>query len=245
MVLNGQPPGQWVEQETGNAWIEGTSTGTRVFKVGTLPVGPSVTNFIMGAPIVGQSGEVVGMTNPSISYRDPVAIDTFTGTRDNYYAALLGQCQQLHALMSRDATASGESRKQARAEFEASLQQTARALNALGRWLIETTLALGAYLAGQPERYADLRCDFAAALDPGPLTSQEQTEIRNQYKDGMISHETALTALGYDDPDAEIARVDAESGARDAATSALLGPFAAPLTGPPPAPNGVSDALPA
>lgn len=228
MIMNGLPPGQWIERETGQPWVDGTSTGTRVFRASPLPVGPSITNFIMGAPVTDASGQVVGMTNPSVSYRDPVDVTTFVNTRGQYYEAMLGQCQQIHAIISGDGTASGESRRQARAEFEASLMASARALSALGRWMMETALALAAYLSGKPEGFNLIRCDFTPTLDAGPLTSPELTEVRNQWKDGLISHETALSAIGIEDPDAEIARINEEESAKSSTDVALIGALRAP-----------------
>ena len=71
-----------------------------------------------------KDGNVTGYSNGTVNYRDPVPVDTFTQTRQEFRAAILAGVAQTHALISGDATASGESRKQARAEFEASLALT-------------------------------------------------------------------------------------------------------------------------
>jgi len=232
IFLNAQRPGQWVDAN-GNPWVEGVSTGSKTFKAEPLPVGAGVSAFLMGAKVYGESGELKGYANPAVSYRDPVAVDTFTATRQAARLAILDQVGQLHAEIAGDATASGESRKQARAEFAARLARTKTRLDDAGRWLVETALAWAAAISGQPDRYAGLRCEFAAQADPGPLTADERNEIIKEHTEGLLSRETAIGRLGGDDPDAEIARIEAERQARDAQFIAIAGQAIRPTSAQP------------
>jgi len=229
IFLNAQRPGQWIEKETGNAWAEGTSTGTKVFKAEPLPVGAGVSAFLVGPKLYDEGGELKGYANPSVSYRDPVSVETFVATRQAVRLAILDQVGQLHAEIAGDATASGESRKQARAEFATTLNRTKTRLDEAGRWLIETALAWAAAISGTPDKYAALRCQFDARVDPGPLTADERNEIIKEFTEGLLDRATAIARLGSDDPDAIIARIDAEQQARDAQFAEMAGQAIRPV----------------
>lgn len=242
VISNASPPGYYTNTATGQPWQEGDPKALRKFVATPLAVGPSVTTFLTGTKIIDDSGRVTGYANPSVNYRDPVPVDTFVATRELRYTSILGQVGQLHALISKDATASGESRKQARAEFEQTLAMTKGALDAAGRWLLEVVLLLAASLTNQTATYAPLRCEFGATIDAGPKTADEEGSIINQRDKKLLSRETAMSELGRDDVDAEIARMDEEDEAQlareDASFNRLTRPTGATVA---PAQGGVVD----
>lgn len=201
-LLNAEPPGEWVVDET--------APSRRRFVPGPYRVGAGVSNFIQGTEIRNDKGEVIGRANPNISFREPVPIDTFAATREIFYSAILGQTQQKHAAISGDATASGESRKQARAEYEASLNLTKAVIDNAGRWLLETVLFLAAQFAGRAGAFAKLRAEYESTVDAGPLTADEETSVTTQVDKGLLSHETAMSRLGVDDVDSEKAKIQRE-----------------------------------
>jgi hypothetical protein len=207
LLLNAQKPGTWARNDAGE-WE---------FTAAEYRTGAGTSNFMVGLPIYGdptQPDRVTGYTNPSVAWRDPVPVDSFVGTQDALYAAMLAEAGQRHALIAGDATASGESRKQARAEFTESLRPTARAVEAALRGILEAALALAAEFAGQGGRYASLRADVTCLIDAGPLTGDEQREIRDQQGAGLLSTETAMGRLGVDDVDAEQERIAMEREAK-------------------------------
>lgn len=174
--------------------------------------GPGATMFLTGMLIRNDAGDIIGRANPNISFRDPVKIDTFTGSRDQFYASILGQCQQRHVLISGDATASGKSREQARAEFRGSLQLTKDSLDDAGRWMLETALRLAAQFCDRTSEFAHLRNDFNTIVEDGPIDSSERQENRADVKEGLMSKETAMSKNGQDDTDAELVRIAEEKG---------------------------------
>lgn len=222
IMINLMPPGEYVDA-AGKPWIENVSTGLKTFKPANMPIGAGISAFLHGQELKNDKGEVTGYSNGSINYHDPAPVVTFTDTRNLLYASMLGQVAQIHALISKDATASGESRKQARAEFESSLADSSASLSDIGRWLLETVAAIGAIFARQPDRYADLRCEFQPIADAGPLAADERQEIVNEYEKGVFSHETTLSRLDSDDVDAELARIEAEDAN---AKAGAFGPLA-------------------
>lgn len=209
VLLNAQVPGHY---ETDSA------SGLQRFVAEPFRVGAGTTNFLMGAELRDATGQITGYANPSVVYRDPVPVDTFERTSDSAYRSILAEAQQLHAMLSSDASASGESRRQAMADFLQSLLLTQPALERLVRWLLETTLALAAYAAGVSDRYADLRAVVTCRLDPGPIPADELRLVIDLVAAQIISRQTAMARAGVADTDAETALVTAEQQA-----SATLG----------------------
>jgi hypothetical protein len=174
---------------------------------GELSWGGGTTNVFVGTPSIDSQGNVTGYATPGYQREEPVPPDAFVRTSLDAYTSILEEAHQLHALIAGDATASGESRKQARADFEASLRSTITQVERAGRWLLETALAMAAAFSGQPGRYADLRASLSCRVDLGPVSTEEQAQTRENVAAGLLSEETAMGRIGVDDPAAEKMRV--------------------------------------
>lgn len=207
--FNTQPPGEWVADphaEGGQRWVPRP-----------LKVGAGTSNFPLGKEIRDeQTGELKGYANPNLQVLEPVEVTSFTETRADFYASMLGQTGQRYALISGDATASGKSRIEARAEFEKSLTKTKTPLDAAGRWLIATARDLAADLAGQAGAYLDFRAEFTCVIDTGPADPEEIAANTGQVEAGLLSRETAMLRNGVDDTDAEAKRIEQDREAADA-----------------------------
>jgi hypothetical protein len=202
IITNGLPPGRWERD---------VATGKDTFNPEPMKVGAGTTNFINGLPIKDDEGNVTGYTSAGVVYRDPVAVGTFRDTRDIAYRGLLEETHQVHALIGGDATASGESRRQAMADFITDLLLTLPELNEAGRWLLETTLALASIFSGQPGRFASLRATFSCRLDPGPISADELRLVMELVAAKLLSRETGMSRVGVEDVTAEMARILAEA----------------------------------
>jgi hypothetical protein len=208
VILNAQLPGQWIDDPD--------NPGRKKFQPEAFRVGAGSTNALAGIPIYGdpsRPGQVTGYTSPNVVYRDPVNPTSFITTKAEAYSDILDETRQRHVLIARDATASGESRRQAMADFIQSLDATVTAMNTAGRWLVETALAMAANFSGEAERFKLLRAIFECKINPGPIPSDEQQQVINLRSGGLISRETAMTRVGVDDPAAEAARIAAEATA--------------------------------
>lgn len=176
--------------------------------------GTGVTNAFSGNAIYGNvndKSQITGYTSPDVKFKDPSPVDSYERSADMAYRAMLSETFQLHALISGDAAPSGESRIQALTDFHQSLLTTATQVNAAGRWLLEAVLNWAAHLAGQPGRYASLRGVFQVRLYLGPVPVELQRVIMEQVEKRLISRTTAMALLGRDDPEAEAAKIEAES----------------------------------
>jgi hypothetical protein len=120
----------------------------------------------------------------------------------------------MHVLMVSDGKIGWQSRAQARGDFESSLRLTQSEAEALGRWVLETPLALAEALTNQSGKFTKpLRASFACRIDTGPVDAQERAQNDQSYEKGTMSQETAIQRNGVTDPDAELQRILAQPGA--------------------------------
>ena len=218
IILNAQLPGTITEDAT---------TKKKTFVPDPLRLGAGTTNILAGLPITDEAGRVTGYATPSIVYRDPVPVTRFEDTARSAYLGILEETQQLYAAIAGDATASGESRAQARADFTLSLGDTLAQVEQAGRWLIETALAMAAAFSGVPGRYDGLRATFACRVDTGPITADEQDQTRQNVAAGLLAEETGMARIGVQDVDAEKTKIAAQretaQQARQTNATAILG----------------------
>lgn len=175
-----------------------------------IQTGAGRLNAMEGIPQYDTAGNVTGYATPSLQRLNPAPVDTFTATKSEAYTAILEETAQLFALMSADATASGESRLQARADFRTSLEDTASEVERAVRWLLETVLAMGATFANQAARFQGLRCVARCRLNTGPLTATEMDAAIKLHDAGAIDIEELMNRVGVDDVDAMLTKVRAE-----------------------------------
>lgn len=175
-----------------------------------LKVGAGTAAFLGGFPIYDDTGtKITGYTDPNVSVSDPVDVTTFVNSRKGFYEAILSQAHQLHKAIAGDATASGKSRVEARAEFEKSLMRTKTILDASGRWLLEVALRFAANLC-QRKELLELRCDFNSIVDAGSPDDTEREQNRKDYEVGAMSRETFQSLSGIDDTAAETLKIETD-----------------------------------
>lgn len=221
-VTNAQPPGASNEKPTitdstvKKDVLPSTAPSSKVFP-GTFKTGPGAVNFLMGVPIYNEDGVIVGYTDPGINIADPVSVETFERTIEREKAAIYAQAKQRHVLIVDKADTSGRAREVARREYERSLKKSKTELDAGGRWQLETTLRLAAFIIGESSRYLPLRADFNTLIDAGAPDPEMQLSAMQMRQPGgmknrpLISDETARGLAGVEDNAAEVARIDSES----------------------------------
>lgn len=205
VFLNAQSPGTWVETADGKR---------KEFKPSPYHAGPEIANFLRGFDWVDEKGDRQ-ITTPSVNFRPPISPEGTWKSAAEHYGALLEECDQSHVLITGEATPSGRSRREARADYASSLNDTALVLEASGRWLIETALAFAEALSGKPGQYSnDLRATFTPSIDTGPPDPTERQTDETSVKSGIMSRPTAIERAGIVDVAAEMARIDAQPEAR-------------------------------
>lgn len=214
--FNAEPPASFKDDPA--------NPGKQVETQGTHGAGSGVVNYVSGRWVEVEKGKFE-LADPSVSYRDPVNVETFDKTEYCFYKNILEETGQLYSLIAGDANISGESRIQARADFITSLKKTKTALNRYGRWVLETFLAYAALLQNQPNRYSKLRVDFECRIDAGPVPADEQRLIMDQVKEKFRSLEDGMMLLNIDDPKAMIEAIknqgEVVAGIKQSGTSTL------------------------
>lgn len=159
--------------------------------------GGAVQNFV-GIETFDESTGATQRATPGVTFRQPTAMDTFKNGADLAYAACLQEAGQLYALISGDATASGESRIQALADFLLRIMKYKSEVDEQGGWLLTTVLLWAAQLCGKPA--PEYRVVFDSRVHVANLSGSERDAVMSMRKEGVISRETERVLLGVDDP---------------------------------------------
>jgi hypothetical protein len=199
ILLNAQMPGRWeVDPATGER---------KRFIPEPFRTGAATTQFVAGIEQTDAQGNISHAT-PSVQFRDPVDPSGAQKSADEHYRRILEEADQLHVLMSADATASAVSRVEARSDYIASLRRTVPLVEAAGRWLVGTALAVAEQLTGTPGRFTEsLRAEFNCRLSTGHIAPTERAQNVSEVEAGLMPQEYAMSENGIDDVDAALAMI--------------------------------------
>ncbi len=213
IVTNAQLPGKMVPDPD--------HPGLTKWAPEPMHLGPGTTNFLAGVVVRDAEGNE-SIATPGVHYRDPVSPTTFIETKEALYRALLEEVQQVHVLLADAGSASGESRRQARAEFEQAVRLSASLAEDALRWLVESVLAMASLFAGQPGYFESLRASAEAHVNLGPVSADEVRVNAEQVAADLLSPETAMARNGVRDVPAELERIAAAKAARAELASMML-----------------------
>jgi hypothetical protein len=206
VLLNAQMPGYWTDA-SGNRTTD--INARKKFVPLPYKAGAGTTNFVRGMDYIdGKTGETK-ITDPTISFREPSPVAPTAEAKRSHYQDMLEEADQAHVLLQAEATPSGRSREQARADYLTSLSDTTAAVEAAGRWLLETALAMAELFGGRPNVLGALyRCDFTAKINAGPITDAERTANEASVDKRTLSRESAMERNGVMDVDAELSKIN-------------------------------------
>lgn len=177
-----------------------------------LNLGAGSATYHQGAVVTDLNGNVTGLATPSVVIVDPVDPTSFIKSEDSLDNQMLAEVDQRHVGMSDDATASGKSRAEARAEFRGSLLESKAPIDAEGRYIVEFAMMFAAALTGRTSEFEVFRCDFDSIVNAGVPSADEMKANREAYDAGEISLETLRSRNGVEDTDAEGSKVKSEEG---------------------------------
>lgn len=126
--------------------------------------GAGRVNEIMGVPYDDGMGRKT-VTVPSYIIKEPSDPQVFTRSLDVLRASILRKAHQLHAVLSGDAVASGESRRQALGDYKNSLLDSVSEVQQAGQWVLETVLHLWAYLSEEEGKFKNVKVQFELNLN--------------------------------------------------------------------------------
>jgi hypothetical protein len=191
--------------------------------IAKIEVGAGRLNIFQSSTIesTGADGNLEHKPMPSPEYGrfEPTEVDNLIKPAQDAKSAIFEEAAQLFTQISGDATASGESRKVAVADFEQRILGTKAAVEKAGRELLEVVLKLVAAITQQIQIPEDERVVFTCNTRTVPRSSEERTQDRQDAEDGYISRQTYQTWAGVDDPEAEDQQILRELEARQPATN--------------------------
>ncbi len=199
-LINLMGPGQWVQSEAGK----------EVFKPEPVPDGLGAI-IPLQSQITQDADGNERATPGSVVRFEPVSAELFERQIEVTYRNILQETNQAHMLIIGDATTTGESRLQARAEFVRSLNRTCKELEVGMSALAHAALMLMFYVSTE-DPPTGLRVQVQCRPNAGPLTSSERAALRADLEVGLISRRTAMLRYGIADIDAELAQIEAEAG---------------------------------
>ncbi len=204
VLLNAKMPGKWITEGDKKTWQPEPNLG----------FGAGSTANITGVESDDGQGKKI-IKDPAVQWRPPVDSGPSVDAADKLYGQLLSEVGQVHILLGSEAAPSGRSRREARADYENSLEEGVTPIEGAGRWLIGAVLALAEYLMQAPGRYTTtLRPVFNVLPDAGPLEPEDRQQNLAEWEKGARSIESVMLGSGIKDPDAEQARISQEQGAR-------------------------------
>jgi hypothetical protein len=148
-----------------------------------------------------------------VHYKEPSPITTFSDGKLLGYRNCLEEMHQVHALISGDATPSGESRITALADFAIFSLDFKEETDACGEWLAETVLYWASVLMNKPGRFNSLRASFDSKIDLGRLSAEERKQLLDEVEKKVLSRESYMMIVGRSDPATEFAKIKEEDGA--------------------------------
>jgi hypothetical protein len=202
IILNGLPPGHWEKDDRGR---------NKRFVREPYVTGAGVTQWISGIEIPNPKDGSVAVTSPTVAWRQPVDPAFATNAKRAIYQDMLEEADQAHVLISSDATASGVSRVQARADFDMSLTELEGPTNSVGRWLIDVALAIAETLMESPGSFTtEWRGQFECRVTSAPLSIEERQQTVDEMNASLRAPETTMEEIGVQDVEAERARIAAD-----------------------------------
>jgi hypothetical protein len=155
---------------------------------------------------------------PGVTFRDASPLTSFKDGFDLAYNACLQEASQMYALISGDATASGESRIQALVDFLLRISPYKPEVDEQGSWVLTTALLWAAALANR--ELTGYTMVYDSRVHVASISAEERRLVMDMRKNGTISRETERVLLGVDDPalEAELVKRERETSVDEITT---------------------------
>lgn len=207
IFMDAQMPGTY-EYDAEGERVEGS------FKPYKFQTGAGTTNFLQGVAY-DENDEKTIVKDPKVSYRDPTNPTPIINAVQFHYLCLLEAASQAHIILTGEALVSGASREQARADYDASLQDTKNPFENAVNEMLEAVLAWAEFLIGAPGRFTNVyRAVTRFHIFTGPVSWEERKQNDASVAAGTLSTSSAMQQNGIADSDSEQARILSERNSR-------------------------------
>jgi hypothetical protein len=202
-------------------------------------IGASTTTELHSTTAKG-AGENVVTHQASVQKFEPTDPEYMTKTTDWAVAVVLDSVGQGHVVNNSSALPSGKSRREARAEFEAEVQELRESIEKGLRIVLLSALFAAEGIASKVGRYtATLRITVDLHVDIGPPLAEDIQVDSLLVDKGYLSRETAMARAGVEDIRGEIERIDARPEAQLERRAKLASTYSALRLAEPSAPSAV------
>lgn len=216
-TLNAEPHGLWLEDPPmDNPGAPQRRVGGKdyYFHPQPMTLGAAITTQLIGVKTRSDvDGREVRAT-PSVIFRDPTDPEYAIKAAKHARSSILESCRQGHIAIAGEATASGWSREQARADFEDDLDNVKTPLEAMLRNIIECAISWAESMSAQGlgrKGFLDrFRVTVTLHVDPGPIDPEAVGRNNESVKAGTLSKESAMARAGIEDVEAEVERVESQ-----------------------------------
>jgi hypothetical protein len=193
--------------------VEEDKAGGKTWYMHRVPrqMGAAIMTELRGIELGTDDKGITSITTPGITVNSPTDPDHIIKSADHGYQVLLRTVKQLFALMGSDATATGVSRVQARAEFEADLGNVKGPLEGMIRDIIVAVIRLAELMGkGGPSFLDRYRVVVNVHVDTGPISPEELQAVISLYNAGLLPLEDAMLRIGVEDVSAALERLNAD-----------------------------------
>lgn len=162
--------------------------------------GGAVQNF-MGVKNFDESTGQSQQLTPSVTFKDPTPITAFRDGASLAYESCLSETNQLYALITGDASPSGESRIQALGDHILRVSPYKPEIDEMGSWVLSSILLWAAQMANV--NMAGYSVVYDSRMHVAILSNEEKRMVMEMREKGAISRETERVLLGVEDPTLE------------------------------------------
>lgn len=179
--------------------IPGEDGATKRVPKGIKRGGGAVQNMVGMETVNYETGERT-LHTPGVHTIDPSPLDTYKDGKDLAYESCLEEAHEKYALISGDATTTGESRIQAMGDFYLKIKPYKPEIDQTGSWLLTVLIRIAALMAGKETEFENTSVLMDTTIRIANLTADERRIVLEMRQQGVISFETARVLLGVEDP---------------------------------------------
>lgn len=165
--------------------------------------GPATTNWVVGVTMEDPTTGRKTLTQPEVKWRQPSDPTVFDKAKMMAYRGILQEVRQLHALITGEATTTGESRKQALVEFNKSLEPTKTEADNAGEWIIDGQVRFANAISSEAI-VVESTLMFQTIIEVGPIDANEVRLWDEVRQKGGVTLKTFLSKMGVEDVEAEM-----------------------------------------
>lgn len=207
-IANAEPQGTWLTTKPQGVIDPQTTEFDGVtYYLHPQPrtLGASITTELFG---VIQNPETAELAMPEVTFKDPTDPDFAIKGCRHAKRSIYEECRQIHILLAGDPLASGKSREQARADFEADITKMKNPLELMLRDTIRCAIAFAAEMSNENSDFLEkYRIVMNVNISTGPIAHEEIKQNNENVEKGTLSRESAMVANGVEDVDAELQKI--------------------------------------